>query len=172
MRVGLELFCLPTGSPITLDRSSHYATIQRAVTIQQSQFTSSLVTIHQYNTLASVSITQQYNSINSQFTTVTVTELQFTSSLVTTYTTIHRVVMAPRTIQQSRFTSAQVTIKVSDCDILQHTTIQYMIYSTIVVCVVARLHSTLVEHIGSMACCFHFGQNQFDSGAIPSSFSS
>ena len=30
MTVGLELFCLPTGSAITLARSSHYATIQLA----------------------------------------------------------------------------------------------------------------------------------------------
>ena len=29
MTVGLELFCLPTGSAITLARSSHYATIHR-----------------------------------------------------------------------------------------------------------------------------------------------
>ena len=29
MTVGLELFCLPTGSAITLARSSHYATIQK-----------------------------------------------------------------------------------------------------------------------------------------------
>ena len=28
MRVGLELFCGTTGSPITLARSSHYTTIQ------------------------------------------------------------------------------------------------------------------------------------------------
>ena len=27
----------------------------------------------------------------------------------------------------------------------------------------------MVEHIGGRACCFHFGQNQFDSGAILSS---
>ena len=53
-----------------------------------------------------------------------------------------------------------------DCVVLQ--------YFTIVDCVwcYSKEYSSIVEHIGGKPCCFHFGQNQFDSGAIPSSSSS
>ena len=42
MRVGLELFCLTTRSPITLARSSHYTTIQLASDSTAQQYTNDL----------------------------------------------------------------------------------------------------------------------------------